>query len=267
MAMNKNTATLAVILAIGLGLAFLWKRNQLDPEGQTKKLARIQEQMELNRRNQKNRLEARVSPEAAKFSSERQAAPGADTGQPDNKNRPGLQFEGSSPSSQQLMSDPANAVEKESVTNLANFSATAKLQVPVIPGMQFVPYDYDDGVLAVRGVDVSRDMELTLFAKQGMFSEEQLKEYLKNYPDGIPGLEGMSGVQLDAAKSIELDAGSGLGSVKYWTVQNGSKTVYLALLPRKDGQGTYFASLKGSAEFEAAEEMYYETLIQLRATN
>lgn len=266
--MNKNTAIFAVIIAFAIGLAFLWKRNQLNPDSQTAKLAKIQERMEINRRNQKNRLEARVTPEFSKSSTKENSALKGDAGHDANKAHSELQFQGSSPSSQQLLADPnSNVIEKESITNLSTFSQTAKLYVPNVPGMEFVPYDYDDGVLAVRGVDVLRDIELTLFAKHGVYTEEQLKEFLKSNPEGIPGLDGLSSVNLDEARTIELNAGSGLGAVKYWAVQNGGKTVYVAMIPRQDGKGTYFASLKSSPEVESAEDLYYETLAQLRATN
>lgn len=265
--MKKNsTFPLLVIAFVLLGL-FLWQRKKPETNEHAEQLARMQERMEAHRRNQKNKLEERMKdPTSANSKNENKKDPGGSD--PNSSSSSGTNsptFQGSQPFSNQLLTDPTSAIEKESMQALQKFSSVSKLFVPPIAGIQFVPYDYDEGVEAITGSDVDRGLQLTLFARAGAFTEQQFLDYLKTYPQGIPGLEGLMSPNLGEGKTIELTQGSGLNSVRYWTVQNGGKTVYLAMIPRKDGKGTYFASVVGSDELDRAEDFYYETLTQMKA--
>lgn len=264
--MKKNPTFSLLAIAVVLLLVFLWQNKKPETNEHAERLAKMKERMEANRRNQKNKLEERMRGDSERTKSTN-SSQGGGAAYSENGNENSPKFKGSDPFSNQVLSDPSNVIERESVQHLQKFSSVAKLVVPPIPGIQFVPYDYDEGVEAVTGSDPDRGLQLTLFARAGTLTEQQFLDYIKNYPQGIPGLEGMFSLNLGDAQTIELSEGSGLTGVRYWTVQNGGKTVYLAMLPRKDGKGTYFASLVGSEELDRAEEFYYQTLTQIRATD
>lgn len=160
------------------------------------------------------------------------------------------------------------AVVKKNEDVIKNFASVAYLDVPHIPGMQYTMLDLDDDLDGIYLYNPQSKIELTMLARAGAVTEEQLMAFLAEGDHGIPSLRGIKVPALGAAYTEAAPPNSGLKDSKSWTFSDGTFTYQIALLPRQDGKGTYLAVIKAPGQvIENGEESYDKYYQQLKVRN
>jgi hypothetical protein len=155
------------------------------------------------------------------------------------------------------------AFAKKNQEIIQSFGSIAHLNVPNIPGMQYSNLDLDHDIAGINLFDPLNQTQVSLLAKAGNVSADQLATYLAESDNGIPSLRGVTlPSQLGAPTTIPAPPGSGLSDTLAWTIPSGKSTVQIALIKRADGKGTYLAIIKADGNKIEAGEDYYERYYQ-----
>ena len=259
---SKQALVFAAILIAALTL-YYWNSKsakRAERERLSAQIAKMEEERKKNAAGQKpGGLPADfISPTFAKKSAEELAKE-----KQNNAQIPAyVPLEGGSPAKIEFNELDANGRSKDAIIArnqdaIEKFSKLTGLKMALVPGMNFSEMEFEEGIGALIGKDALRGIEMGLFAKRGAITEDELKAFLAQDSAGIPGLEGMQNITLGQSQTLSANQGSGLGNVKYWQITGPTKSVTIALIPRTDGQGTYFASISStSPDFDSAEEFY-----------
>jgi hypothetical protein len=169
-------------------------------------------------------------------------------------------------SGQAYIPSPMEILERKSQENLEKFGQKISLKMPFISGMQFIPYDFEEGVAALYGRDPQLDIDLSIFARKGVLTPEEVLAYFKQHSSSLPGLSKVSEFSVGEASTLDPPEGSGLAPLKVWQVELPGRSLRLALANRKDGKGSYvFLANAQSGVIDSGEEHFAKYYEKLRA--
>lgn len=159
---------------------------------------------------------------------------------------------------------PSAKASKEAVKN---FQRDAFIDFPAPGSMQFVNYDsdLDDDIASIHGVDYDSDIRLSLLARRGTASVDQVKPFLIDNNGSIPNLPLAVVQRMGTPTRGQAPPGSGLQDPYVWEVRQGSTAYIISLMPRTDNQGVYLGVVQGPAgQFSSGEEHYDQLFGQIR---
>jgi hypothetical protein len=161
--------------------------------------------------------------------------------------------------------DDAWAEKNKEIAN--DFRERARLEIPIIPGTQYLLLDLDDGFEGVNIYNPLLGINVSILAYGGLVSQALLEAFLGEGQQGVPALTGVvAPSSLGAPTMVPATAGSGLKDAKAWQFTSNGRTVQLALMERIDAQGTYLGIVNAPGEnVTNAEDFYTKYFEQLKA--
>lgn len=141
--------------------------------------------------------------------------------------------------------------ERTSKDALRDFQDTAGVDLKLPDGINFQNLDLESpSMTALYGK--LPGMEMAVVAGKGNITQEQIVEFIRSQDTGIPNLDRTYVEIPKTPKTVDPLQGSGMSSGSLWTGTLGNgDVVHVAVLPRKDGAGSYMVIVSGQ---EAAVE-------------
>lgn len=136
-------------------------------------------------------------------------------------------------------------VQKDSLNAIRDFKDTAGIDIQLPDGIDFRDLGIDSpNMTAIYGK--LPDMEMAVVAGKGNITQDQIVEFIRSQDTGIPNLDRAYVEIPKTPKVTPTPPESGLSSGNLWTgtLANGD-IVHVAVLPRKDGAGSYMVIVSG----------------------
>lgn len=149
------------------------------------------------------------------------------------------------------------------------FENTSHVDIAFPEELTYMNLDLDDGIAGIQGFNTQLQVNISILAKEGNYTPDQLPAFMQDYGAYIPGYNTAYTDKLSKQEPERPPAqsGSGLNSPYVWSIHDGGKTIIVAMVQRSDGKGTYLAVLNGpSSYFDNNEDRYDAIYSQIRAT-
>jgi|GEM_PF-5040342 len=168
------------------------------------------------------------------------------------------------PGKNPIFLDDAFAEQNKEV--IRKFGENAKLNVPLIPGTQYLTLNLDDGLEGINIYQALLGTNVSIVAKAGVVTQAELELFIHSGDTGLPALSGISAPgSLGPATSFPATSGSGLRDSQTWMFTSNGFTIQVALMVRIDNQGSYLAVVKAPGEsVTSAEDFYGQYFEQLK---
>ncbi|MBX3041269.1 MAG: hypothetical protein KF789_11240 [Bdellovibrionaceae bacterium] len=156
---------------------------------------------------------------------------------------------------------PLTRNELVSATAIKDFKESTGLDINLPPGIHFQDLGIDSSSMtAIYGK--TQNMDMAVVASKGNFSQEDVLNFIRSQDTGIPNLDKAYVEVPKSPKSVNSPPENGMSAGSLWTgsLSNG-ELVHIAVLPRKDGQGSYMVITSGQEDAvegydDAFEDVY-----------
>lgn len=124
-----------------------------------------------------------------------------------------------------------------------SFQKESFLEVSFPDNIKFRALDIDvENAVAITSRGDGIDM--TMLARKGAISGNDVEAFIKSADTGIPGLDSKR-ITYSAPKTMPTVSGSGIRSAQLWKGTGPQGEVHVAILERADGAGTYMFVVSG----------------------
>jgi hypothetical protein len=148
--------------------------------------------------------------------------------------------------------------KKQQKQLLKRFSSLLSIKANYPEDLHYRQLDLDDKITGIMGTGGGQIKTLTILATRMTVSTTQVADFLSEENNGVPSVRNLK-FSRKALREVSSSSHSGLGKVTILRSIN-SKSIYAALVPRKDRQGTYLFILESNPDFFDNNEGYVDKL-------
>ena len=127
------------------------------------------------------------------------------------------------------------------------FTTVSRIKANFPEDMDFVPIDIEDGMASIYGYNQHTGTGLTAVAREGTTTTQEVKQYIKEFPQALPNLNGKKiksiGITRKDSKAKRIE---GVDSIELTQGELSSgERIAFAVVNRKDEKGSYIFVYSG----------------------
>ncbi len=158
-------------------------------------------------------------------------------------------------------------VVEASKAAVASFEQNARMSVRLPEDLNFVPLDLEESMASIYGSNPHTNVAMAVVAAPMDATPSQAAQYVAQNLGTFPNTRGHSIRNWSAPQSLLVSPESGLKRATLLSTQmENGEALYLVLLNRSDGRGTYFFLASGKdGYFSDNEDRFDEALRSFKA--